>query len=105
MNEDRKHVMAFEAKSCTGCSACEIACSFHHRKEFSRELSSIRITESPSSPKKMFEVSFFLKGSEKHLACDLCEGLDVPLCVKYCNVLMRDELKTLVDQVTQRRRE
>ncbi len=44
-----------------------------------------------------FAVSLYREAENGHLACDQCQGLEEPFCVKYCNVLMRDELKTLLN--------
>ncbi len=94
MDRNAEKIIIFETKNCTGCRACEIACSFHHRKVFSQSLSSIQIHELPR--RKGFNLSFFLKPGENHVPCDCCVGLDIPFCVKYCNLLMRNELSELV---------
>lgn len=45
-----------------------------------------------------FEVSFYLKNENNHLACDSCEGEEEPLCLKYCNQLMYSQLKTFLER-------
>jgi len=90
-------VLTLETENCTGCKACEIACSFHHQRVFSQSLSSIRIRELPQ--RKGFDISFFLKAEEEHVPCDGCAGLKVPFCVKYCTPLMRNELSEIVNRL------
>ena len=86
----------FESQDCVGCRTCEIACSFHHRGIFSPAISSIEIKKGQEATS--FATSFYERDSDGHLACDKCEGEDEPLCVKYCNVLARDELRTFLDR-------
>lgn len=69
-------------QNCTGCRACEIACSFHHRRVFSREMASLEVLRSEKDWK--MSVIRYLKAENGHLACDYCEGETEPLCVKYC---------------------
>ena len=88
--------VAFETTECGGCRTCEIACSYHHRKVFRPSISSIEVTDRPE--KLGFAVSFYIGSANDHLACDRCEGEDETLCLKYCSVLMRDELKTLLER-------
>lgn len=84
--------VTFETSGCTGCRACEIACSYHHKKVFSPSISSIEVTDKQPG----FVVSFYTANANGHLACDKCEGEDGPLCLKYCSVLMRNELRSLL---------
>ena len=86
--------VTFETSGCTGCRTCEIACSYHHKKVFSPSISSIEITDRPLA----FAVSFYIANANSHLACDRCKGEDEPLCLKYCSVLMRDELGTFLQR-------
>jgi anaerobic carbon-monoxide dehydrogenase iron sulfur subunit len=37
------NILVVNSKKCTGCRSCELACSFAHFKEFSYELSAIRV--------------------------------------------------------------
>ncbi len=88
--------VTFDTQECGGCRTCEIACSYHHRKVFSPSISSIEVTDRPQT--LGFVVSFYIAETNGHLACDRCEGEDEPLCLKYCSVLMHDELKTFLER-------
>ena len=61
---------------CYGCRTCELACSFHHKRVFAPELSSIRITKSNRTGIIRWRMDS---------SCDLCLEEDQPLCVKYCS--------------------
>ena len=67
--------VARDTDACYGCRTCELACSFHHRKVFSPELSSIRVSRN----NRTGEIEFSIDSS-----CDLCKGEAQPLCVEYC---------------------
>ena len=92
--KDKVDKIVIETEHCAGCRTCELACSYHHKKVFSPSISSIEITD--RLPKPSCAVSFYLTNTDGHLACDICEGEDEPLCLKYCSILMRDELKTFL---------
>ncbi len=89
--------VSFETEICVGCRTCEIACSYHHRGVFMPSASSIEIINRPEDPG--FAVSFYTQAENGHLACDQCQGLEEPLCIEYCNVLMRDELRALLNRI------
>jgi Fe-S-cluster-containing hydrogenase component 2 len=78
---------------CGGCRTCEIACSFHHKGEFSPSASSIKILEKKKSAG--FDVFLAGKNEGTAIACDRCQGLRVPLCVEYCT--KKDELNTILN--------
>lgn len=64
-----------DAEACCGCRTCELACSFHHKRAFSPELSSIRVSNN------------YLTGeiqSSIDSTCDFCNGEAQPLCVECC---------------------
>ena len=65
----------YNPKACYGCRSCELACSFHHKKLFSPELSSVKVLTSMRTG----EITRAIDST-----CDLCEGEEQPLCVKYC---------------------
>jgi Fe-S-cluster-containing dehydrogenase component len=96
MSEVRgEHKMTFETRSCTGCTTCEIACSYHHSEAFQPSISSIEIT---GSPKDGFKVSFYSIAGGGHRSCDGCFGLAEPLCVTYCPAVAKSELKELLNR-------
>ena len=71
-------------KKCTACHICEMACSYHHTRTFSRRLSSIEISKSEA----VGQVEMTIHGvkDQSHRMCDFCENEDIPLCVKWCPV-------------------
>ena len=73
-----------DEEKCIGCRACEIACSYHHRKVFDPEISSIEIHQLG----KEISISAVIHkevGTGNHLACDRCKTEPEPLCCKYCD--------------------
>ena len=74
-----------------------MACSYHHKGIFCPSISSIEIID---KPKELgFEISFYMESDNGHLACDGCQGLEEPFCVKYCPMIARSELKELMNQL------
>lgn len=71
-----------DAEKCCGCRTCEVMCTFHHKKVFGRKASSIQVKR--LERKGEFEIIIHDTKKNPHLACDLCEGEDMPLCVKSC---------------------
>jgi carbon-monoxide dehydrogenase iron sulfur subunit len=65
----------WDASACDGCRICELACSFHHNKVFSPEVSDIKVIRN----NRTADFKWFIGPG-----CDLCEGEPQPLCVKYC---------------------
>ena len=86
----------FDTKGCTGCRTCEIACSYHHRKAFGPSISSIVVLNSLTKDGGI-KISFHKQDENGHLACDRCAGEEEPYCVKYCNILARDELRDFLN--------
>jgi Fe-S-cluster-containing dehydrogenase component len=99
--------LRIEPLRCTGCRACELACSYHHERELSFMFSSIILYR--EERKNYFGV--MLKREQDVLLgrpegvevmqagssggssgkpilmrthCDLCEGLEQALCVEIC---------------------
>lgn len=64
-----------DTEACYGCRTCELVCSFHHKKVFSPELSSIRV----SMNNRTGVINWSIDSS-----CDSCKGESRPLCVGYC---------------------
>ena len=71
-------------EACTGCLICEMACSFHHFRIFSRSQSSIRVNKSISNPEKVPQIFISYGGSERTPACDHCDNEDNQLCIEFC---------------------
>ena len=86
--------VTFETETCGGCRSCELACSFHHMKNFQRGISSIVITDVPKSTNT--NLTFYRESIDNRMACDMCKGLDVPLCIQFCSATYRDELEKLL---------
>ena len=74
--------MKFDMPSCGGCCTCELACAFHHTGEFAPDVSSIRIIAKEGGTG--CQVLLIENSEGKRIACDRCQGLEVPLCVEYC---------------------
>lgn len=66
--------ISVEEENCKGCLACELACSFHHTKEFSIEDASIRIF---SDSEGGLQIAILP-------TCDLCLDERLPLCIEFC---------------------
>ena len=60
---------------CTGCRACEVACSFHWTKSFSPAHSCIQVSRNNSTG---------LMSLALYARCDLCEDEKEPLCIRFC---------------------
>jgi Fe-S-cluster-containing dehydrogenase component len=91
--------MKFDMRSCGGCRTCEIACSFHHSGEFNPTISSIKILDKVNEPG--FIVLLVEKNDGKSIACDFCEGIEVPLCVQYCKE--KEELAKMINELKQKK--
>lgn len=61
---------------CTGCRACEVACSFYHTGAFQPSAASIRVERSEADG----SIWLVLLST-----CDGCQGEDLPWCVRYCS--------------------
>ena len=86
--------VTFEAETCVGCRTCELACSFHHTGFFQRGVSSIDITSKMGDLNQL--ITFYRESVAGRIACDMCKGLDVPLCIRFCPRTFRDELDKLL---------
>ena len=92
--------MVFDMASCGGCRTCEMACSFHHTGEFAPAVSSLVVLDKDDGPG--CEVLLMTENSGKRIACDGCEGLDVPLCMDYCRE--SDDLWKLLQEFLEKRK-
>lgn len=66
----------FEPKKCSGCRACELACSFRLNKKFSLEGAAIAI---------YYECIKGASGMKLKNNCDLCSELRTPMCIEFCS--------------------
>ena len=60
---------------CYGCRTCELVCSYHHKKVFSPELSSITVSLNNLTGEIGWRVDS---------TCDSCQDEPGPLCVSHC---------------------
>ena len=91
--------MKFDMPTCGGCSTCELACAFHHTGEFNPGVSSLKVIAKEEG--SGFEIQLSEENDEKHLACDCCKNLDVPLCMEYCKEI--DDLGKIIQEFEQKR--
>ncbi|OGD54810.1 hypothetical protein A3K80_01310 [Candidatus Bathyarchaeota archaeon RBG_13_38_9] len=67
--------IVIELDKCTVCRSCELACSYHFKKEFNPNKSQIKILFDPKTA--------VLRITQEN-GCDLCKDEKSPLCVRYC---------------------
>jgi Fe-S-cluster-containing hydrogenase component 2 len=72
------------SKLCIGCLICEMACSFHHSRSFSKSRSSITVNKDISIAKKGAQIKICYEEGNCSPACDLCKGEDFKFCVNLC---------------------
>ncbi len=70
-----RELLKMDISKCTGCRSCEIACSFHHHKNFGLINSSIKVFRDNKNGK----IKYFFTNT-----CDLCKNEQNPLCVETC---------------------
>lgn len=80
-------------EKCVGCRTCEIACSYHHQKIFSRKIASIEVLRQEKEGK--VSIVLYRQAEDGHRACDCDKGDE--FCLKYCQEIARDELKAILD--------
>jgi len=69
---------------CTGCRVCELVCSFHFTRAFSRKNGAIEVLR--NEPSAEFVPRIHQKQQKLWEVCDLCAGEKTYLCAKYCTV-------------------
>lgn len=86
--------MLFKLENCGGCKTCEIACSYKLTGEFNHRVAGIEIVERKDGPG--YDVRLLVKPEGERLACDGCQDLEEPYCLKYCH--QRDGLKKIIER-------
>ena len=76
-----------------------MACSFHHTREFAPAVSSLVVLDKEDG--HGCEVLLVDESHGQRLACDGCEGLDIPLCMEYCKE--SDDLGKILQEYEERR--
>ena len=71
-------------QKCAACGICELACSYHHDRSFSRVSSSIEIRKSDATGD--VDIILLKDKTSSRKACDDCADEKVPLCVHWCPV-------------------
>jgi len=79
-------------ENCTGCRSCEIACAYHHRKIFSRKITSIEVRRTEGEGE--FGIVLYRQPENGHIACDCADGDE--FCLKYCPEVACDELRSII---------
>lgn len=89
-------VKVANSKLCTGCLICEMACSFHHIRRFSRSNSSIKVRKSIFNPEEGVKITILHKKGDGSPVCDFCREEDYLQCVQFCpeNVLKMERSLT-----------
>ena len=70
-----KYKIGIDIDKCTGCKACELACSLHLEKACNPMGSAIRIVR----PDVHGPIRYGIDDR-----CDHCDGMEIPLCIELC---------------------
>lgn len=76
MEKGFKYLIAVDQQKCTGCSACQLACSFHHTKDCGLGASCIRIDRDNGTGR--------IETTILEECCDMCMDQEHPLCIRFC---------------------
>ncbi len=95
--------MIFEMPSCGGCTTCTMACSYHHTSDFNHAISSFVVHENPDG--KGYYIEIVEADEGLRFGCDGCQGIDVPLCVEYCEKEndLREIINSFLEKVKKNR--
>ena len=88
--------MVLDMPACSGCGNCAMACSFHHKGEFSPAKAAISILEKEDG--RGFLISFAEENEGEKIACTGCRE-----CVEQCHP--GEELADLIKEFVRRRKE
>jgi hypothetical protein len=58
--------------------------SFHHIRSYSRSQSSIKVDKPIFNRAKELRIAISYEKEEWSPVCDLCDGEDFPLCIRFC---------------------
>lgn len=83
-----------DAEKCTGCKACELACSYHHRQIFCPSIASICINRNEADAK--VDILHYRQAEDKHLPCDCTKGSE--FCLVFCTGNAREELRSILER-------
>ena len=86
--------VVIDTTKCTGCRACELACSYHHRQIFSPSIASIRVQRCDVKGDFQVKLVRYQQAEDGHLACDCAGGNE--FCLNYCSATARSELEALL---------
>lgn len=75
-------VKVIDPALCTGCMACELACSFHHLTSYAPARSSIEVIRNEKTGEA--KITVYSSNQNDHIACDSCKNEKEKMCVKYC---------------------
>lgn len=89
--------MIFDMPECGGCRTCELACSFHNKKEFNPNYSSIKVLDKDDS--KGYKILF---GTEKKgIVCDGCVNCNSRACLEVCEI--KEDLDNFINTFLSRK--
>ncbi len=85
-------IIVSDTERCTGCEACELACSYHHKQIFSPSIASIHIQRKEAEGK--VDIILYRQAEDGHLACNCPKGRES--CLNFCTEAARDELEAVL---------
>jgi len=85
-------IIVSDTKKCTGCRACELACSYHHRQVFAPAIASIHAQRDQTGSK--VKILLYQQTTDGHLACNCPRGHE--MCVYFCPEIAKKELRAIL---------